>query len=265
MSTVRSNDGTLIAYDKSGSGVPVILVDGAMCSRNFGPMGGLAPLLAPHFTVYKYDRRGRGESTDTQPYAVEREIEDIASLIAEAGGSAYVYGTSSGAALALEAAACGLAITKLALYEPPFIVDQTRPILGADYAAEMKSLLAEGRRGDAVAHFMTVGIGIPAEFVEGMRQQPHWGMMEAVAPTLAYDTDIMSPYQAGRPLNPQRWAAITMPVLVMGGTAASETMTNAVKATARALPGSELRILEGQTHDVAADAMAPELIAFFGR
>jgi pimeloyl-ACP methyl ester carboxylesterase len=129
----------------------------------------------------------------------------------------------------------------------------------------LNALLAEGRRGDAVAHFMTVGIGIPAEFVAGMRQQPHWGMMEAIAPTLAYDTAIMIENQGGRPLTDARWASLTMPVLVMGGDAGTVTMQNAVKATAAAIPSAELRMLEGQPHDVAAEVMAPLLVEFFGR
>src|SRR5215467_12162530 len=141
MNTVTSKDGTTIAFDRQGNGPPVILVDGALCSRSFGPMGPLSALLAPHVTAYTYDRRGRGDSGDTPPYAVEREIEDIAALLTQVGGSAQVLGHSSGAALALEAAASGLHITRLALYEAPFIVDHTRPPLPDGYLAHLKALL----------------------------------------------------------------------------------------------------------------------------
>src|SRR5258706_1839916 len=154
MSTVKSKDGTVIAYDKSGTGQPVILVDGALCYRASGPSGPLAAELSPHFTVFTYDRRGRGESGDTLPYAVEREVEDIEALINAAGGSAFVYGISSGAALALEAATCLKGIKKLALYESPYIVDDSLPPRPNDFVARMDALIAAGRRGDAVKSFM---------------------------------------------------------------------------------------------------------------
>ncbi|MBA3825079.1 MAG: alpha/beta fold hydrolase, partial [Ktedonobacterales bacterium] len=185
MGTVISADGTRIAFDQAGQGAPLILVDGALCHRAGGPMPGLAPLLAQHFTVFTYDRRGRNESGDTVPYAVEREVEDLVALITEAGGSAGVYAISSGAALALEAAASGLNITKLALYEPPFNMDPAARPAAVHYSQQLRPLLAEGRRGDAVALFMT-RVGMPAEAADGMRQSPMWPALEAVAPTLAY-------------------------------------------------------------------------------
>lgn len=263
MPTLNSKDGTLIAYNKSGTGDPVILVDGAIRRRDFGSMNALAGLLAPHFTVYNYDRRGRGESTDTQPYAVEREIEDLTALMQEAGGAAYVYGISSGAALVLEAAAHGLPMTKLALYEPPFIVDDSRPALPADYQTRLNALLADGQRGDASAYFMTAGIDLSADEVASMRQQSYWPMIESAAHTLAYDTAILMPYHTGAPLIPERWASITMPVLVMGGGASPRWMQIAAAATADALPGSRLLTLENQVHDVAVEAVAPLLVEFF--
>jgi pimeloyl-ACP methyl ester carboxylesterase len=184
MEKVQSSDGTSIAFDRSGEGPPIIFVDGALCYRASGPMRPLAALLAPHFTVFTYDRRGRGDSGDTAPYAVEREVEDIKALITAAGGSAFVYGVSSGAALALEAANRVLAIKKLALYEAPFIVDDSRPALPEDFLARLHERLASGRRGDAVRQFMKA-VGVPAIFVALMRfmrlvkarrRRPHAGL-----------------------------------------------------------------------------------------
>src|SRR5579864_7067113 len=163
MDTVRSADGTTIAFSRAGQGPPLILVDGALCSRQFGPMPGLAEQLAPDFTVYTYDRRGRGESGDTAPYSPDREVDDLEALVAQAGDVVYVHGTSSGAALALEAAKRIPAIAKLAVYEPPFIVDDTRTPIPDGYLARLTSLVAEGRMGEAVKTFMSF-VGTPAIF-----------------------------------------------------------------------------------------------------
>src|ERR1043165_2852698 len=187
MKKVISNDGTEIAYDQRGQGPAVILVDGALCYRSFGPMKHLAELLAPHFTVYNYDRRGRGDSGDTQPHSLEREGEDLEALIKEAGGSAFVYGISSGGALALEAALkLGNQIKKLAIYEPPYDSDKVVGQAWKEYRKQLGEFLAEGQRGEAAALFMK-SVGTPDEQINGMRQAPVWGMFEAVAPTLAYD------------------------------------------------------------------------------
>lgn len=191
MGKVISKDGTAIAFDKSGQGAAIILVYGAFTVRSQPTMVQLAALLAPHFTVFNYDRRGRGESGDTHPYAVEREVEDLAALIKEAGGSASVWGWSSGAALALEAAARGLAITKLALYEAPYIVDDSRPPLPKDCVTQITEMIASGRRGDAVEYFMTRTAEAPAAWVAQMRNTPMWPELEAVAHTLIYDLAIM--------------------------------------------------------------------------
>ncbi len=259
MSTVTSQDGTTIAYDQSGQGPALILVDGALCYRSFGPMGGLAPLLEAHFTVYKYDRRGRGESSDTQPYSVTREIEDIDALIQAAGGSAFVYGISSGAALALEAAAHGLNIPRLAVYEAPYIVDDSRPDFPEDYLQQLSHMVAEGRRGDAVEYFMVDMVGMPAEAAAPMRQSPVWPLFEAVAPTLVYDGTVMG----GFSMPEARFAGINIPTLVMNGGDTSPQIKSATQAVAQAVPNAEHRILDGQTHEVAADAIAPLLIEFF--
>jgi pimeloyl-ACP methyl ester carboxylesterase len=239
-----------------GTGAPVILVDGALCYRAFGPMPALASLLAPHFTVFMYDRRGRGASENGRPFTVEREIEDIEALINEAGGSAYVYGISSGAALALEAAAHGLNIKKLALYEPPFNNEAQRESMA--YRTQLDQLLREDRRGDAVALFLSY-VGMPPEAIAGMRQAPMWPQFEAVAPTLAYDGAVL-----GNGVVPvERAATITIPTLVMAGGATFPFMHDTAQRLEKAIPKAHYRVLPDQTHDVAADVMAPALIEFF--
>jgi pimeloyl-ACP methyl ester carboxylesterase len=260
MNQVMSNDGTVIAFDRSGQGSAVILVGGAFQYRAIDPpTAQLAALLAQHFTVFHYDRRGRGESGDTQPYAVEREVEDLEALIHEAGGSAFVFGMSSGGVLALEAAARGLAITKLAVYELPFNSGDEHARQAAErYTQQLAALLNEGRRGDAVALAMTTW-GAPPEAMAGMRQAPIWPLFEAVAPTLAYDDAIMGDGSVPTAL----LASITVPTLVMDGGASPAFMHNAAQATAHALPNGQRHTLEGQTHDVAPQVLAPVLVEFF--
>lgn len=259
MTSATSHDGTSIAYDRSGEGAALILVDGAICSRAFGPMASLAALLTPHFTVFTYDRRGRGESGDTAPYAVEREVEDIEALINEAGGAAFVYGISSGAALALEAARqFPTKITKLAIYEPPFSLDEAGIRRFTEYRTRLGELLAAGRRGDAVELFMSL-VGTPAEAIMQMRQAPVWPVFEAVAPTLAYDAAVLGDSSVPA----ERAASLTMPTLVMAGAASPAWMQQAAQAVATAIPNATYRTLEGQTHEVAAEAIAPILGEFF--
>lgn len=259
MPTVTSKDTTSIAFDTVGQGDPVILVDGAICFRAFGPMKPLAELLSAHFTVYTYDRRGRGESADTKPYAVEREIEDIEALIDEAGGSAYVYGVSSGAALALAAARqLPDKMVKLALYEPPLMSASPEAI--ADYSTQLQALIGADQRGDAVELFMN-HVGTPAEAIAGMRQSPIWGIFESVAPTLVYDNTILG----DRSIPVERAAAITVPTLVMDGGASPAFMQDAARTLAEAIPGAQYRTLEGQTHEAASDIMASVLIKFFAQ
>lgn len=260
MNDVRSRDGTRIVFDRSGDGPPVIVVGGALNDRaTAAPM---TAALSPQFTAYAYDRRGRGASGDTQPYAVEREVEDLDALIVEAGGSAFVYGHSSGAVLALEAAARGLPITKLALYEPPFIVDDSRPPVPKDYVARLEELASSGKRGDAVAFFMTKGVGLPVEFVDQMRNAPMWQGMEELASTLAYDGTIMGDTMSGTAL-PTEWKAITNPTLVMDGGESPAWQRQAVQALCEILPHAQRRSLEGQDHGAAPEAVAPVLVEFF--
>jgi pimeloyl-ACP methyl ester carboxylesterase len=266
MNTVRSADGTTIAYTRVGQGPPLILVDGALCSRSFGPMPKLAERLTSHFTVFTYDRRGRGESgntgNSTAPYEPDREVEDLEALVALAGETVYVYGTSSGAALALEAAKHIRSITKLAVYEPPFIVDDTRPPLPEDYLRRLKTLVTSGQNGDAIKMFMRF-VGTPAFFTAIMPLTPFWGKLKAVAPTLPYDITILHDHQQGMPLTPEEWAAIKAPTLVAAGGKSPAWMTNGTRALASALPDATYRTLPGQNHMVKAQAIAPVLTEFF--
>ena len=263
MNRVTSNDGTPIAFDRTGDGPAVILVGGAFQVRVDPKISQLAALLAPRYSVLTYDRRGRGDSGDIAPYAVEREVGDLEALIKEAGGSAFVFGMSSGAVLALDAAAYGLPITKLAVYEPPFIVDSSRAALPANYLAQLTDLLSADRRGDAVALFMINPAGVAAEFVAGMRQAPFWPAMEAVAHTLAYDGTIMGDTMAGNPLPSGRWDSVTAPTLVIDGGASLAWIHNGAQALAGVLSDAQRRTLDGQDHDVAPEVLAPVLTKFF--
>jgi len=260
MKKVRSADGTTIAYDQMGNGPAVILVDGALGSRADGFLVPLATLLSPHFTVITYDRRGRGESTDTQPFALEREIEDIEALINEAGGEAFLYGISSGAALALEATVkLGHKVKKLALYEAPYDSDDARQQAFRTYRKQLAEVLAEGRRGDALGLFMMF-VGMPPEHLEGARQQPMWPMWEAVAHTLAYDAAALGDDGS---VPTEKAARVTVPTLVMDGSASFPFMYTTAVALAKAIPNARHRQLQGQTHEVAAEALAPVLLEFF--
>jgi pimeloyl-ACP methyl ester carboxylesterase len=218
----------------------------------------LAQVLQDSCTVYAYDRRGRGESSDTPPYAVEREIEDLRAVIDVAGGEVGVYAVSSGGALAIAAAAVEPGITRTALFEPPYLaeVGDDAPIKA--YTRELDQLLTAGRRGDAVARFMA-HVGIPEQVVAGMRAGPGWAAMEAIAPTLAYDDALLG---GGRV--PREAAEVTIPALVLSGGECPEALQQAAKAAAQALPAAEFRILEGQTHNVAPAAVGPVLVEFFG-
>jgi pimeloyl-ACP methyl ester carboxylesterase len=258
MPTVTSPDGTTIAYDRTGTGPALVLVDGAMCYRAGGPMRPLAAQVQDRFTVYTYDRRGRGESSDTLPYSVDREVEDLRALVARAGGQAYVYGISSGAALVMATAAVTPGITKVALYEPPFIAEVGDAARAKEYTERLNELLDEGQRGDAVALFMA-HVGVPAQAIAGMLGQPGFAAMEAIAPTLAYDDQVL----AGGSVPRDVALSIAVPTLVMAGGASPEFLQSATKAAADAIPGSSYRVLDGQTHDVAPEAVGPRLVEFF--
>lgn len=261
MNKTISKDGTVIAYEKTGAGFPLILVGGALNDRSAGAP--LAALLAPHFTVFAYDRRGRGDSGDQSPYAVEREVEDLQAIIVEAGGSAFVFGHSSGAVLALETAARGLAIAKLALYEPPFVLDKSRPPQSKDYGKHLSDLLSSGRRGEAVEYFMIMAVGVPSEAVAQMRRTPMWARLENAAHTLVYDQAIVENNTPGNMLSATRWVSVTMPVLVVAGGASPVWQQNAVQALVDLLPSAKRFSLEGQTHRFVPAVLAPVLVDFF--
>ena len=262
MKTVTSKDGTTIAFDQSGHGPVVILVDGALQYRAFDQgMAPLMDLLSQHYNVIHYDRRGRGDSTDTQPYALEREIEDIEAIIDELGGSASLYGISSGAALAMHAAVkLGDKVKKLAMYEAPYNDDETAQQTWKDYTKTLAELLADDRKGDAVGHFMVL-VGASAEDVEGIRQTPMWPLWESIAPTLAYDHIAALGEDGTMPV--KQAARVSVPALVMDGGASFPFMHTTAVTLADAMPKGQHRTLEGQTHEVAAEAIAPVLIEFF--
>lgn len=262
MKTVKSKDGTTIAFDESGQGPVLILVDGALQYRAFDQgMKQLADLLSKQFTVIHYDRRGRGDSTDTQPYALEREIEDIEALIDYAGGSAYLYGISSGAALAMQAAIeLQDKVTKLAMYEAPYNDDESAQQTWKTYTKQLGELLAEGRKGDAVGLFMMV-VGATADQVDEIRQTPMWPLWESIAPTLAYDHIAALGEDASVPT--ERAARLTVPTLVMDGSESFPFMHGTTSMLAKAIPNAQQRTLQGQTHEVDSQALAPVLIEFF--
>lgn len=258
---VTSRDGTRIALDKVGNGPAVIVVGGALSDRTGGKE--LAQRLAPHFTVYSFDRRGRGDSGDTAPYSVQREIEDIAALIEHAGGSARVYGGSSGAALALQAAAAlGDKVTKLALYEAPYSNADGAAAEWRGFSAEIDALLAADRREDAITRFMAF-VGAPADVVAKMKAAPAWPGMVAMAPTLAYDNAVLGD---DRSVPVHVAAEVDAPTLVMDGSESLKPMPF-MRATAEtlttAIPKARHLVVDGQAHAVSADAMAPVLIDFF--
>jgi pimeloyl-ACP methyl ester carboxylesterase len=258
---VVSKDGTAIVFDRIGNGPPVILVDGALCYRGMGPSRQLAGLLSQYFTVITYDRRGRGASGDTAPYAVEREVEDIAALLNEAGGAAFVWGMSSGAVLALEAANRLRGIKKLALYEAPFIVDDTRPTTEDDWV-QIGEAVAADRQSEAVKLFLK-SVGVPGFFTALMRLMPMWSKLKAIAHTLPYDAAIVQDNQRGKRLPPSRWASVTVPALVMDGGNSPAWMLHANRSLASVLPNAQYRTLKGQTHRLKPKAHAPMLVEFF--
>lgn len=262
MPTVTSNDGTRIAYDSVGSGPPLILVAGATQYRAVDQTTSeLARLLAAGgFRVISYDRRGRGDSGDTQPYAVEREIEDIEALVTEAGGEASLFGMSSGAVLAAEAAARGVPVTKLLMYEPPMVLDDSGPPPQPDYVEKIEGLAKSGD-GDAMAYFVSM-VGMPEEQLAEFRQSPIFPAFAAVEHTLAYDGRIMEPYGKGEPIPPGAWDGALQPTVVFAGGDSPDWMQNAARAAAEAAPDGDVRIVPGQTHEFDPAVLAPEMLEF---
>jgi pimeloyl-ACP methyl ester carboxylesterase len=261
MTKVTSKDGTKIAYDNVGKGQPIILVDGALCHRTFGPNIQLAPLLAQHFMVITYDRRGRGDSGDTQPHTVEKEIDDIEAIIKDLGDSVFIYGISSGGALALEAAKKLKSIKKLGIYEAPYIVDNSRQPLSDDYLPRLQKLITENHRGDAVKMFMRT-VEVPSFILFLMQLMPVWSKLKAIAHTLPYDFSITIDNQKGEPFPSQKWNSVTIPAIVINGGKSPTWMQHSMRSLADVLR-AEYKILEGQTHMIKAKILAPVLIKFF--
>ncbi len=252
--TVRSADGTVIAFERTGSGPPLVLVDGAGHFRGLSSFSGLIELLGRDFTVVHYDRRGRGDSGDTPPYAVEREVEDLAALIEDVGGTACLYGFSSGGLVALQAAARGLPVPAMALLEPPIGTAEDRPAQAA-FTAELDRLVSTGRRCAAVEHFLG-SIGVPAELVAEMRGSPAWTAMESVAHTLVYDSRL------GETTTAELLAAVTVPTLVLDSEGSSDDLTGMAASVAAQLPAGAHRSLPGTWHGVADEDLAPVLVEF---
>lgn len=259
MHTITSRDGTRIAYDVYGEGEPVILIEGAFCGRHFGPTDKLAAELGKHFRVYHYDRRARGDSGPSTDYRLERELEDLAALMAEAGGPASIVGFSSGACLAIEAAAAGLPVDRLAFYEPPYMVGPKARKVPANFQAEVQQLIADGRNGDAVAYFMTKLIGMPSIFLIPMRFSKMWKEITPQAPSLPFDMEAVNGF------NPpiERLRRIAVPTLAMHGSKTFPVLIDSTTLCAREIPGASHVVLPGQSHEVKAEAIAPELIRFF--
>ena len=250
---VTSADGTEIAYERAGDGPSVILVGGGL--DDGAENAPLMPQLAGRFTVFNYARRGRGDSGDTQPYAVAREVEDIAALIDEAGGPAQLFGASSGGALALEAVAAGLAVDRVAVYEVPYpleLLDVWRA-----YVVDLSAALAEDRRGDALELFMRLA-GSPEEAIAAARRAPVWPALEALAPTLAYDAACLGDGRV-----PERFAAIAQPVLVLTGADEAGFFGPAAAALVATLPNARRERLAGQGHVAAPEVLGATLSEFF--
>jgi pimeloyl-ACP methyl ester carboxylesterase len=266
MKTVTSADGSRIAYDRYGAGPLVVLVAGALGFRKFSKMEELARLLSERCTVINYDRRGRGDSTEVEPFSVEREIEDLAALIEAEGGSASLWGWSSGGALALRAAAAGVRIERLSVYEVPFMVDPAAKRPTPDYGERLDELVAADDRSGAVKHFMRNSIGIPAPVVAVMPLMPMWKQLKATALTLPYDWAALGKHTMyGAQLDADEWAAVTVPTQVVYGAKSPAVLQQGSRALADVLPNAELRQLEGVSHNVKMNVLAPALADFFTR
>jgi pimeloyl-ACP methyl ester carboxylesterase len=253
-----SADGTRITFETLGSGPPLVVVWGALGARRSPFARQMREELARSFTVTDYDRRGRGESGDTKPYRVAREVEDLAAVIAAVGGDAYVFATSSGAALALEAAASGVPMRTLAAYEPPYMVGDPKDRPDADFERKLVSMIAEDRRDDAVKYFMRT-VGVPAFFLFLMRLMPVWKDMRAVAHTLPYDAAVM----AGFSLPEARLRDVAVPTVVLAGGATTPTLRAGAEAAARAIPGARFQVIPKQNHGVQPKALRPVLAELF--
>jgi len=258
MNKTFSKDGTWIAYKKTGAGPALILVDGAFCSSTFGPMPKLVPFLEKYFTVITYDRRARGESGDTKPYDVQREIEDIGALIEVAGGSVNLFSISSGAILAIRAAASGLNISKLALFEPPFVGNPTgrRP---ENAVADLEMMISEKRSGDAVAYYLRKVMGVPAIVPWILRLTPNWAKMKANAGSLPYDAAVCGDFNIPKTLV----GSLNIPAIVIDSAKSPKSLREAVRAVTELLPQGRRITVDGKIHDAPPGILAPLLEKFF--
>lgn len=260
---VTSADGTEIAYDVNGSGPALVIVEGALCSRTMGTAKGIRSSLGEHFTVYAYDRRGRGESgPGVSAPEVQREVEDLVAVLSVAGPDAQVFGASSGAALALEAARQGVPMRSLACYEAPFIVDDTRSPNDPELGDRIQAMVDAGNRGEAVKTFMRV-VGVPWFGIAMMQLLPVWKHLKAVAHTLPNDLRIVLPFEHGEPLPAGYYADVAVPTLVIAGGKSPAYLRNAQAAIADQVPDGTLLTLPGQTHMVKARATTPALIKHY--
>lgn len=259
---VTSADGTRLAVDIYGDGTKpaLIIVPGATATKAFG--AGSSAFLSNTYSVYAYDRRGRGESGDTAPYAVEREIEDLAAVVTLTGDDASVLGHSSGAVLALRAAAAGVPMARVAVYEPPFITDDSRPPVPTDYVEHLDALIAEDKREEAAVYFMTDAVGMPEEMVEGIRAAGYLAMTIPVAHTIAYDGRIMGDTMRGNPLAAEPWHQIAIPTLVMAGGASMEYMRKGARELTAIVPNATMKVLAGQDHGASDESLAEALADF---
>ena len=258
-----SEDGSRVAYEVAGAGPTVVVVEGALCHRRMGAFEELAPILADRFSVVGYDRRGRGESDEGRtPYEVQREVEDLVAVLGAVDPDAHVFGMSSGAALSLEAARQGLITNRLAVYEPPFILDDSHEADGPEFTDRLRELLADGRRTRAVQSFLRL-MGVPAPLVVVLPLLPVWKRLTASADTLPHDFEIVSPYRRGLPLPERHYAAIVSVTLLIAGGKSPEYMRRAPEAISAQIPAARTTVLEGQTHEVKADVIAPVLAQHF--
>ena len=258
-----SEDGSRIAFEVAGTGPTVVIVEGALCHRGMGAFEELAPILADRFRVVGYDRRGRGESDEGRaPYEVQREVEDLVAVLGAVDPDAYVFGMSSGAALSLEAARQGFITNRLAVYEPPFILDDSHEADGPEFTDRLRELLAAGRRTRAVQSFLRL-MGVPAPFVVVLPLLPMWKRLTASADTLPHDFEIVSPYRRGCPLPERHYAAIVAETLLIAGGNSPEYMRRAPEAISAQISAARTTVLEGQTHEVKAVVIAPVLAQHF--
>ncbi|MRH90119.1 alpha/beta fold hydrolase [Nocardia sp. SYP-A9097] len=264
-STVISKDGTVIAYDKIGDGPAVLLVDGAFCHRAVGPSTPVAKELSDSYTVYTYDRRGRGESGDTQPYDPQCEIEDLASVAAEAGAPVSICAFSTGVPLVLEAVRRGLDVDKLGLYEFPLITDDARKPVPADYHQHLRDLITAEKRGAAIKYFMHTGVGVPAPVAALFPLMPGWTKLKKTAHTLPYDNHFLADALDGNPIPSDRYTYITAPTTVFAGSKSPQWMRNGNTALAHAIPTAYYAELPGQTRQVKPRLFTSTLKNFLAR